>query len=406
MTIEDRIRERLAQSGKALTGKVFLVGLDQMHPDVGKQDSRAARTLEVAMDSAIRKRIGDGDYMARIDGYGFLIIFGDVAEEEARLKCALMVDQITRFLFGDKIVQGAVEVKAVVAEVDGSIDVEGVSITDTISQLLDQAAETAAAVGGVENVTAGREKADAKDIQFIFRPMWDVKRRVISTYVCIPIVASKISSGYHFGYGAHADTAVLDFQTLNHAVTEMQALLKKGRKLLIGLSVHIDTLMTPKHRLGYTAQLQSIPDEVRQYLVYEIVGATQGLPEIRMLEFVTLLRQFCRNVIARVSLSGDLQLNALKRSGVVAIGDEFSLNSRAEALTIAEIETFAEAANDAGLNTYLHGLRSLSLAVAATAAGIDFIDGDPIMSLAKSPEGVFRFETMDLYSRFLKENEK
>jgi len=403
LTIENRIREQLAESGKALTGKVFLVGLDQLHPDVGKQDSRAARALEAAMDSAIRKRIGEGDYMAKVDGYGFLIIFGGIVEEEARLKCALMVDEITQFLFGDKIGQGAVEVKAVVAEVDGSIDVEGVSIAGTISQLLDQAAETGAEVGGVENASGVQEKTDAKDIQFIFRPMWDVKRRVVSTYVCIPIVASSISRGYHFGYGQHADTVVLDFKTLDYAVREMLTLLQKDRKLLIGLSVHIDTLMTPKHRQAYTARLQAIPDEVRQYLVYEIVGATQGLPETRILEFVTLLKQFCRNVIARVPLSGNLRLDVLKRSGAAAIGDELSLNSRAEAITIAEIENFAETASNAGLNTYLHGMRTLSLAVAATAAGIDFIDGDPIMSLAKSPEGVFRFETVDLYSRFLKE---
>lgn len=407
MTVEEHLRQQLAKNGIALTGKVFLVGLDQFNPDLGLDESRKLRSIEAAMESAIQKRLGDDDYMSQVEGYGFLIVFGGVTEEEARLKCSLMVEEVTRFLFGKDIGQGAIKVNAIVAEVDGSVIVDGVSVTDTVSQLLDQVAETGAKDNGVlasktEDKPAEWENEGAENLQFIFRPMWDVKRKVISTYVCVPTIKSSISSGYHFGYSTHMNTVELDIRTLDRVINEMHGLLKKGRKLLMGLSVHTDTLLTPGSRQAYSALLKSIPDEVRQYLVFEMTGTILGLPETRLLEFVTLLSQFGRNVLARVPLSDCKRLEVLKRCGIVAIGDELSLSTKSEVISAAQIEKFAENADKAGLNTYLHGLRTLSLVTAAVAAGIDHIDGDPIKSLAQSPEGVFRYETMDLYSRFLK----
>ena len=59
---------------------------------------------------------------------------------------------------------------------------------------------------------------------------------------------------------------------------------------------------------------------------------------------------------------------------------------------------FVERANGAGLQTYLHGIPSISLIAAAIASGFEYIDGQPVTSLAEVSLEIQPFKLKDLYA--------
>jgi len=65
------------------------------------------------------------------------------------------------------------------------------------------------------------------------------------------------------------------------------------------------------------------------------------------------------------------------------------------------IYNFAAATSATGLDTYAHGIGTLSLTSTAVCSGFDFVNGDAVISIADSPNHIYRFSLADLYSELL-----
>ena len=187
---------------------------------------------------------------------------------------------------------------------------------------------------------------------------------------------------------------------LERVIADLSAILAQGRKLLIGVPVHFDTLAANSMRLDYLKLAEAIPPPARRLVIFELVEIPSGVPQGRMREVVAVLKRNARAVIADVGLQA-AEVAAFRDVGVLSIGGEVTSRTGPESTIIEQMQRFVVATEKANLSAFVHGLRSISLTSSAVAAGFRYIDGDMVRSVVDAPQEVIRYNPADLYRRLL-----
>src|SRR3546814_4174851 len=90
------------------------------------------------------------------------------------------------------------------------------------------------------------------------------------------------AGGYRYDYGvlpagaAPSRIAELDVQTVRTGLNSLHASLKAGRRVMIAIPVHFETLAMPKTRDQYIQALRSLPMGMRDLLTFELCGLPRG----------------------------------------------------------------------------------------------------------------------------------
>lgn len=235
-------------------------------------------------------------------------------------------------------------------------------------------------------------------------PMWDTRRQVISTFVAQPGLDSafNIISGWRDVLAAEPAITpqILDEAMLDEASMALDRLLQGGKRSLVCLPVHYETLSTATLRAAYLARIRSLSADVRKHLILELVALPLGVPSIRLSDITAGLRQSCRAVIAQVDLR-DPMLTVLRDVGITVAGLELGARPPDETQLINRLTAFSAAVHKAAMASYLHGIPSLSIAVAAVGAGFTYVSGRPVASPQEGLRMVERYGLQDLYYRML-----
>jgi hypothetical protein len=124
-------------------------------------------------------------------------------------------------------------------------------------------------------------------------------------------------------------------------------------------------------------------------------------PEGRVAELVTALKVYLGAVVVRLPLE-TVSFGNFADTGISAVGTDVATRGVSEEWVTARLRSFAEKAEKARLLTYVRGLRSFSLTLAAVTNGFVFVDGDAISSATEHPDVAFRLSADDLYADILK----
>lgn len=243
----------------------------------------------------------------------------------------------------------------------------------------------------------------ASGVHFIFRPLWFVKKRVISNYFCIPVV-TKAEGGFDSGYDVLRDPRApeqireLDILTLNRVARELSLLEKQKLPSLLCLPVHFETLATQRHRIEYANICASVLGRGKPRVVFELVGLPDGIPQSRIQGLAQTVKPFARTVMARFDLS-HRTFAAYNAAGLSTVGADIYGDHRAEKVLMKEMDDFVEAASKNGLHTYIHGVHSLSLNTAAICSGFDYVDGYAITSVEEGAKDIRFFDINTPYDQ-------
>ncbi len=249
------------------------------------------------------------------------------------------------------------------------------------------------------------QSAEAEGLQFVYRPMWLARRKVISAYLCLP---SRITSDGTILFGGAAmplnysspENALLDVFTLRKVLGDLRQLIADKRKLIMVAPVHYVTLNIPKNRRSFLEHCINLSENYKKLLVFELIGLPKDLPYAPLVGAFSAIRPFSRAVLVRRRLdSADFE--KLRQMGVWGTGVDVGNIPLSESEIIEGMDTFNESASKFGLATYIHGLPSISLTSAAAGAGFTFIDGDPVMSVVDVPESVSPFDVESIYRSML-----
>lgn len=388
-------------------GKLHFLGLDQVRAHFGDNWPKLASRAEALVRRAIERRLSPLDVYRKTGDLNFVILFGSLSGREAELKSVLIAEEITRMLVGEEMGAGMLAVKTAATEVDGPETLRKLGSSMDIAQVIESEVE-------IERLRREAPPTDAADepaavdplasVHFLYRPIWDVKRSAVANFGLLP--AKRLAAG-QWRHGEDLpglqDPEVrrrFDLMLLDRAMADLRAMERQGRRLVISVPVHFESISVATRRTAYVARWRALSPEARALGVFELIGLPDGIPQGRLAEIASHLRGDARGVLARVPLTTQSFRN-FSDTGISAIGTEIGNEIMTEERLMGAFRDFAANAERARLPAYIHGLRSFSLTIGAIGAGFAFVDGDPVSSVSEQPEGAYRFGLDDLYAKRL-----
>lgn len=239
-------------------------------------------------------------------------------------------------------------------------------------------------------------------VRFLFRPIWDVKRQAAFNFICVPVMKTpggRIVSGEASveGLGDRHMRLDYDLRLLKRVVDELTRMGAEDRRLLFTIPVHVDTVSSGAFRAEYLKLWRVVPLSLQRLAIFDLVGGSDGFPQSRLIEILPSLKPMSRAVTLRMPIASSHSFGRFAHVGLHALSSEAPAGREENA--IGDIEKFVIAAEKAHLLTYLHGIRTGSLALAAVGAGFSFIDGPTIGSAEANPKDALRFSMEDLYAK-------
>lgn len=400
-----RLQRVAGEGAELVAGRVNFLDLDKLKEAVGPRWDQMSERVGEVVRRAIERRLTPADMYTQFAGHRYLILFSRLSPEEAQLKCALIGEEISKRLLGESLPKEAVRVQTAVSRVDGTVGLEAVPGVDQMAEALYArvgVAVPASPVGPEPTISRSSASDDPMQaVRLMYRPMWDVKRNVVSTYIYVPAAALR-GGGVSIGEGVISrieEPGVafdLDLMIVQKLIDDLAELQETGRQLLLAAPVHFETMATSGRRAAYMRVCQIIPPAQRRYVIFELVDVPSGIPQSRLLEIATMLKRNARSLMLRTSLT-DPRLRSLGETGVPVVGVNLAELRLPERQVMKAMDRFCELAQKSGLRTYVHGLRTLSLTTAAVGAGFDYIDGDVVTSVVEAPGGLYHFDTRSLF---------
>ncbi|WP_135079577.1 hypothetical protein [Terasakiella sp. SH-1] len=368
-------------------GRVFVLELAPVAEHVGERWDRLREQIYATTEDVIKHRLHDDDVYCRWDEKKYLIAFGMLDQARARIKINLIAQEITQRLLGSPDPKKAITVTMASADENGRFFWQQGADP---SQLIVEDDEEAAPIRASQDV---RTHALVKeDVDFIFRPLWFVKNKIISSYFCIPVRPQgpgRFLSSYNV-LDDHLDPAALealDLMTMKRIHREALKLEKMKNPALLTVPVHFESLASTGRRSILLEQCKRNLAPHQGRIVIELTHLPDGIPQSRLQDLIQALKPFSRAVMARFD-SMHRDFSGFKHIGLHAVGVDLYDDRRSELNIMNDMEQFAASAAKFGLHTYMHGVRSISLTTAAICAGIDYVDGYAITDVQEGARDV------------------
>ena len=243
--------------------------------------------------------------------------------------------------------------------------------------------------------TADVPKALPKNVQTVYRPMWHVRRQMLTSYVSLPAVrqaaqAIVVGDALLPEPAQPEATSALDLPLLRRAVNDLTAALKQRRRMIVMPPVHAQTLFRPRFRDEFVEICRNSPEMARRHIVFELIVPPGDMPDFQATDIMAQIRQWCRAVIVRLPLEVTT-LNIWKQLGVHAVGVDVTDRVDNERRALKSLDRFAALADNTGLQSYVQGLPSVSTTTAAVCAGFSYVAGQTLPAEADTLAGIEPF---------------
>jgi len=397
---EGRLSDIIERFVTVSTGHVQLLDLEKISKALGDTYKKRKDTIERVVSRAIERHLAPDDVYTQYNSSSYVVVFAQLDEKAAQLKTLLIAEEIAEKLLGKSNEKNMVEVKTASVKQDGQVIF---TAAPTIEHLVHQIQMTPLTFGGKKKLLkkAQHEFDIVKDVQFIFHPMWHVRNKIVSTFLCVPVVcvAENTYTSAYASLSEATDTEIienLDIATLNRACDEFRIMHDKKKMGLLAVPIHFVTLTHKKSRTEYIKVCATKLLDFKDRIVFEIVGLPEGVPDNRLFDFFVALHPFSRSVIARFSLDHKF-FEGYKAAGIHSVGIDILDSQLSETEALDKMGKFVEAANKASLSTYIHGVRTRSLNMMAISAGFNYVNGYAIASTTNHVDGAYKFELQEIY---------
>ncbi|MCE2510115.1 MAG: diguanylate cyclase [Alphaproteobacteria bacterium] len=406
---EEYLELASADTGAGCVGGMQILDIDAVQQRYEAYWDRIGEQVMTIVQMVIEDHLSKEDRYTKWEGKSFLIYFGKKSPDEAKKVCHRITREITKLLAELDSDADRLAVDHTILDLERTVIVKEEPHLPQIKRLLGEKMS-----GGVERVKArpptkiwSSDQADAVplDISFSYWPVWYVRRSVITTSVCLP--AKQMPDGRtRYGHGLLgkqvnlSSLVELDEKTLQRTCEDMSRMFENGRKALIVCPVHYYTLSKPDGRKRYMTVCDNIPEMVKKYLSFEVVGLPGEISPVFTREIVGDLQPYCRSVGAQFPLNRS-SFGNLAGTGINLIGADISDQLLPESKIMRLMEQFVSGAEGVKMEAYIRGLHSISLVTSAVGSGFDYIAGPAIQEDSPSPDYVMRFEAEDLFSHLI-----
>lgn len=428
LTTKDRLKTMLASGSRPLGGQLQFLGLDEVKQQLGDRWETKKDFIRSLCQRTVKPHIGKSDLCLEYGELGFVILFGELDDETATIKCGLIKAEILRQLKGDDEL-ASLNVQTSVGDL-ATGGTSSASLADLIEKAVSSKAEKPVdprADDAPESMKHDSPPAEVFDysekqkanfqqaqwasikstlqpgsdpfslqdeeqhvglgeVDFGFLPLVNQKSGVISIFHCAAVRLDsfdRIINGHDvLTDSANEKSAIeLDLLTLARAKIGLMDMTMRKRIALVSIPLSYATLSRPRARQDFLAALKTIPTELQRYLVVTLTGFPDGVPTGTLAEYVHLIKNNVRGVAARV-LPGTSSLKSLKEAGVQIVGFKFPEAEPVSAKMAETMLTFKKNASKFGLSTFVRNLKRKDLVRAAIDLEYDYFSGPAIADLS------------------------
>ena len=385
---------------------IYVIDLRKVRKRFGAEWASLQEGIHVIVQKIIEKYLVEKDYFIRHDDKSYILAFPALSKEQAQLKCIHIGEEIVDTLIGRQLRFEYFDIKGLSVLDDGEIKVvEPVRVHKLIESLARNFEHfsgevPAMAKPGGQTLLEYAVTLGLDDVGFVFLPMVGMRKKITSTFLCVPVRALK---GIHVsGYDVLLDSSDpkhifgIDMLTLRKGASELEALRKEEARSLLALPVHFETLADVQRRDSYLDYLAATFTGQKRRVVLEVVGLPEGIPQTRLFELLTQLRPHTRAIMARFSLD-HTYFEDFRTAGLHAVGVDVYSPRRSEATVMKKLDAFVANAKKCQLKAYVHGVRTISLYTAAISSGFDYIAGHALNSAVRSAEDIHAFRMVAPY---------
>lgn len=393
----------------ASASKIHMLGLDAIKARLGAKWDRMSDLVHRYFEAAIRSEMGPGDTFHSDGELSYLILFRDLTLSEARLKCAVVVEQVCHKLFGDQeediIIRSLVAPMDVVDldEFDGRARVDATLERDGQETLFGSKSGTQQVRVETLQVEMVAPQPPLQTVSidkpsFVFRPLWDVGRSAILTYVCqlFPeTVRSDTAFSVPYSSGNPADQSLLDEMCLRECLRRAADLRRAGLRVLLAVPIHFSTLCRPKNWSRYRALCEASAPELFRDIAFLLFGFDSGVPHIRLTQELPKLTRISSQLYCLVD-DAEAAGQRFRNTGAHAIGIALQ-PSAPEKPWIERLKVMAREAHGGGAELFVMGVSCRSGVINAIGAGARYLEGPAVRTVVVDPKNAFLQEIDDLF---------
>lgn len=391
-----KLQEVLEKGDKGSAGKLQLLNLDEIKREAGDRWEQMAEKAQAIAEQVIRHRLAPSDIVAPYDDHSFIVLFAELTEEQARLKAAAIAREVRQRLLGELGVKDNGWVKAFVTDIvtlqQAGADLPPEEAILAWDRAFEDEEDCAPALGGPGPGAVDAEvQSRLGEVGVSYRPTFMVPKGVVGIYTTHIIrldALNRILSG-PAAYPANdaAVTFEMDRAAVKRAIEQVRAALKAGQRPgLVHIGVHTGSLVT--HSSGLIVDMfRVLPPEFRRFFIVGINAQSHGTPMAKVMEAVAAVQPFCRTVTVQVS-PDFTDFDRLARAKISAAGidlEEPEVGDITPTRLTKEILPFCKVAAQAGLHSYLYGIKRREIAKAAREAGFTYLNGSAVIPVSGQP---------------------
>lgn len=379
---------------------VILLRLDGLKGHLGPSWESAQSAVDRLLRAELAPVLADGAMMAGFGPAAYVLVCGPRAASLAWRNDVMA--RVGRGLPGFSGPGAALEPWAVRGLRDDGLTVE------PLADRGDKPHPSAPAPSPAKFAPQGKRMV-LQDASFTFDPLWDVRRNMVLAYHCRP--------HWDTGRGTMIEEEdlddndserhlifAMDLETLHKAGERIEELVTNDSMAVLMVPVHWETLADQGAAANYLRAVETQFYLWGERLLFEILRIPQAVGAERLLDVLRCLDKRGRGFLLRRdwSFADAAALRPLLPLGLQGIGVDAIREARPEAEVMIDMETFIDQVAAHSLHSYILGVGSVSLSVAAVCAGFDYVGSRPV-SRVLEPWGLddHVVKPMDLFREFL-----
>jgi len=370
--------DRIQSASVLDAGKVCLVGLDAVRSRLGPRwPGRREQIYEHALNT-LRRRLAADALVQRVSETDFLVVQPGVDRLSGQALCLNCLREVLTHFLGEAVL-GDVVLHEVSAIEDGHIAAR--KIGREIVQSLAERAPTPAAIASLPAAPVasqgrwnpfvahdGRRLRTSCQLEPVFqlktyeRIGFRMKRRVLvlPSEAAMPITEQRALTG--------ADLERIDLATLARGLERLRQQGETGKHPSLVLPVSFATLSSRRGRTQLAEFFRAAEENVQRGLICEVCDV-EGVPPGALLAATSLMRPFCRYIIAALSTVPTGPLSNLEGGGVQGVSIECPPNLPSDDAFDDFVKAMVAAARPFVRATMLYGVAGPRQAAIASLHG-------------------------------------
>jgi hypothetical protein len=367
----------VSQSDQRTHGRLQILDLEQIRLRFGRRWYDVREKAFQLIEHTLDRDLGDDDlYVVATETRLYILCTGS-PRRDADLRARLIAATITERLCG--VVPGGVAVRVKSLAVDMEILLAEVVNLRMLEERIEAAMQAAD--------RAEKEAFAALRASLVpsWQPVLAPRRGMIGAYRLEPVVSEAGASfcsldRHHPGTVNGVFDAEMDGWAVDTACATLPDTASRGRKALLVIPVHYETLASIALREPFCLACRRLPRSSSRRLLFEVHDLPGGLVQARVRELMAYPRPFCAGILVRLN---GAYTDHLAGTGIlgVTMTDPAPEDMHHQALP----REFALSARLHGLRSYLFDAVSPASCQRAMHAGIDYLAGTGFMQPLHRP---------------------